>query len=225
MQNVDGGEELGGQPNAEVHDPLSLTPDLNVISSLRISGNPQSTLSETPKITPKSVSRRIFNSEKEMDKLTEEIRKLDEMYEGLEEDVSTTTEKQIIQRDIRTKRREFATRLSELLMEKHNREYRQAYAMNKVEKKREVEEQFEKDMKGKQFQDELILIREKEGKPGEKAESYLTYCRNLNLCEKYMKAIKEAYAKIKEAHNENRESKTTVAKEHRQVDINTQVIS
>ena len=103
----EGDESGGGQPNL---DSPNITPD-----------PPQSTSFVTPK------SRRLFSkftsAEKEMDDLTEEIRKLDELLEELEEDRSTTTEKQILQRDIRHKKVIYTRNLSEMLIEKHQRKY------------------------------------------------------------------------------------------------------
>ena len=79
------GEEIGtasgGQVNLQDQDD-NLTPDINFISSFKLSNNTQGTSLETPKRTPEPAARRIFApAEAEMEKLNEEIRKLDELEE------------------------------------------------------------------------------------------------------------------------------------------------
>ena len=115
-------EDFDGQ---NVH----MTPDMELISNLNISGKTQGTSVETPKVTPKPVAKKLFDpAEAEMEKLNVEISKLNELLREVKEDGSITSfERAILYRDIRLKRRNLRSALGKLLTEKSTKEYQQTH--------------------------------------------------------------------------------------------------
>ena len=115
-------EDFDGQ---NVH----MTPDMELISSLNISGKTQGTSAETPKVTPKPVAKKLFDpAEAEIEKLNVEISKLNELLREVKEDMSiTSSERAILYRDIRLKRRNLRSALGELLTDKSTKEYQQTH--------------------------------------------------------------------------------------------------
>ena len=141
MSSKQQGDEIGiaseGQGNLDDHDP-QLTPDM---SNLNISGSTQGASGETPKIPPKPVARKIFDpAEVEMEKLNVEISKLDELLREVKEDGSiTSSERVILDRDIRLKRRNLRSALGKLLTDKSTKEYQQTHNVLLAAKKSSIQ--------------------------------------------------------------------------------------
>ena len=224
MQNTKGAGALS-LPSIEDDQNVDTTPQHNIATDQQTPGT-QQTVTDTPGVSTKPVARKIHFSpvEIEINKISEEIRKLDEILEQLDGDESASaTEKDILGRDSRNRRRNLSKRLGELSFEEHYKEYQNSYKDHKEAKEEEKRKRIHRDFKGTDWDDELKLKKETEGKPGEKTESYLSYCRHLHLCEGYKKCIMDAYDKIKEILKESTVAKTTLALEKREIDINTQV--
>ena len=141
MASKQQGDEIGiaseEQENFDGQD-VQLSPDMELISSLNISGRTQGTSAETPKVTPKPVAKKLFDpAEAEMEKLNVEISKLDELLREVKEDGSiTSSERVILDRDIRLKRRNLRSALGKLLSEKSTKEYQQTHNVLLAAKKK-----------------------------------------------------------------------------------------
>ena len=211
MQNPQGAEDLSLHTAEDGPDAI-ITLDHNTVAAQQTPGTQE--ISDTPSVPAKPVARKIHfrPNEIEIKKISEEIRRLDEILEQLEEDESASaTEKDILGRDSRLRRRNLAKRLGELSFEEQYKEYQHSYKNYKEAKEEEKRKRIHRDFKGTDWDDELKLKKETEGKPGEKTESYLSYCRHPHLCEEYKKCIMEAYDKIKETLQESTVSKTSLA--------------
>ena len=169
MQNTKGAGALS-LPSIEDDQNVDTTPQHNTAADQQTPGT-QQTLTDTPGVSTKPVARKIHFSpvEIEINKISEEIRKLDEILEQLDDDESASaTEKDILGRDSRNRRRNLSKRLGELSFEEHYKEYQNSYKDHKEAKEEEKRKRIHRDFKGTDWDDELKLKKETEGKPGEK---------------------------------------------------------
>ena len=105
MQNTKGAGALS-LPSIEDDQNVDTTPQHNIATDQQTPGT-QQTVTDTPGVSTKPVARKIHFSpvEIEINKISEEIRKLDEILEQLDGDESASaTEKDILGRNSRLKR-------------------------------------------------------------------------------------------------------------------------
>ena len=155
-----------------------------------------------------------INMEERIEELLNNCRILEEQIQEAQQDASTNTEKELLVRQLTSKRELASTELAELLKEQKEREHKDEYQARLKEEENAKIKALEKDFP-KSIKDTV--------KPDDNNKN--THARNLNMCQLYLTSVEETEKELNRLLEKDLSILTQSATEERELMIQTKINS